>query len=63
MSELSLEGMCKTHVATVCRTVKVPTTSAIECMLCVLHLLARILVSSKPVIVESKVLIETLHQL
>jgi hypothetical protein len=63
MSKLSLEGIYKTHIATVCRTIKVPTTSAIEYMLYMLRLLARILVSSKPATVESKALIETLHQL
>jgi hypothetical protein len=61
MSKRSLEGTCKTHIAIVCRTVKVPTASAMECMLCVLCLLARILVSSKPATVESKALIKTLH--
>jgi hypothetical protein len=61
MSKLSLESIYKTHVAIVCRTIKVPTTNAIECMLCMLCLLARVLVSSKPAIVESKALIETLY--
>jgi hypothetical protein len=61
ISKLSLEGIYKTYIAIVCRTIKVPTASAIECMLCMLRLLARVLVSSKPIIVESKALIETLH--
>ena len=54
-------GACKTHVASICSAVKVSTASAIGCTLCVLYLLARVLVNSKPALVESKVLLEELR--
>ena len=57
---LSLVGTCKTHVANIYRAVKVPTTSAIGCILYVLRLLARVLVSSEPVLVELEALIDVL---
>jgi hypothetical protein len=57
---LSPVGACKTHVANICRAVKVPTTSAIGCILCVPRSLARVLVSSKPALVELEALIDVL---
>jgi hypothetical protein len=57
---LSLVSACKTYVANIYRAVKVPTTSAIRCILYVLRLLARILVSSKPILVKLKALIDIL---
>jgi hypothetical protein len=48
----SLLSVYKTYIANIYSTRKVPTTSAIGCTLCVLRLLARVLVSSKPIIVE-----------
>ena len=60
---LSSVGACETHVANVCRAVKVPTAGAMECIPCVPRSLARVLVSSEPAIVESETLLETLHQL
>jgi hypothetical protein len=48
----SLLSIYKTHVANIYSTRKVPTTSAIGCTLYILCLLARVLVSSKPAIVE-----------
>ena len=57
MPRLSLVSVYKTHVANIYSTIKVSTASAIECTLYVLRLLARVLVSSKSAIVESKALI------
>ena len=57
---LSLVGACKTYVANICRAIKVPTTSAIGCILYVLRLLARVLVSSEPVLVKLEALIDIL---
>ena len=57
---LSPVGACETHVANICRAVKVPTASAIGCILCVLRLLARVLVSSKPALVKLEALIDVL---
>jgi hypothetical protein len=48
------------HVANVRRAEKVSTTSAIECILCVLRSLARVLVSSEPTLVELEALIDKL---
>ena len=45
MYKLSLLGARKIRVANICRTKKVPT---IVCTLCVLRLLTRVLVGSKP---------------
>ena len=47
----SLVGACKTHVTNIYKTKIVFTTSAIECTLYVLHLLIKILVSSKLIII------------
>ncbi len=58
--KLSLVGACKTYVANIYRAVKVSTTSATEYILCVLRLLARVLVSSEPALVESEALIDVL---
>jgi hypothetical protein len=48
---LSIESVCKIYVAIIYKTRIVSTASAIECILCVLHLLAKVLVTSKPIIV------------
>jgi hypothetical protein len=63
INELSLLGARKTHVADIYSTIKVPTTSAIVCTLCVLRLLTRVLVGSEPVIVEAELLAKTLYLL
>jgi hypothetical protein len=54
----SLLSACKTYIANIYSTRKVPTTSAIGCTLCVLYLLARVLVSSKPIIVEPTLILK-----
>ena len=48
MHKLSLLGARKMRIADIYRTKKVPTTSTIVCILCVLRLLTRVLVGSKP---------------
>jgi hypothetical protein len=60
---LSPVGACETHVANVCRAVKVPTAGAMGCIPCVPRSLARVLVSSEPASVESEALIDVLLQL
>jgi hypothetical protein len=56
----SLVGAYKTHVASIYSAVKVSTASAIECTLCVLRLLARVLVSSEPILAKLETLLEVL---
>ena len=56
----SLVGAYKTHVASICSAVKVSTTSAIGYTLCVLHLLAKVLVSSEPTLARLETLLEVL---
>jgi hypothetical protein len=56
----SLVGVYKTYITNICRASIVPTTSAIGYILYVLRLLARVLVSSEPVIVELEALIDIL---
>jgi hypothetical protein len=48
----SLLSVYKIYIANIYSIRKVPTTSTIGCTLYVLCLLARVLVSSKPIIVE-----------
>jgi hypothetical protein len=54
----SLLSIYKTYIANIYSTRKVLTTSAIGCTLYVLRLLARILVSSKPIIVEPTLILK-----
>jgi hypothetical protein len=63
INKLSLLGARKTRTANICSTIKVPTASAIVYTLYVLRLLARVLVGSKPIIVEAKLLTKTLYLL
>ena len=53
----------KIYIANIYRTKKVPTTSTIVYTLRVLYLLTRVLVGSKPIIVEAKLLTKTLYLL
>jgi hypothetical protein len=61
MPVLSIKSACKTHVAIIYKTRTVSTASAIRCTLCVLRLLARVLVTSEPAIVQSKALLKKLR--
>jgi hypothetical protein len=54
----SLLSAYKTYIANIYSTRKVFTTSAIGCIPCVLRLLARVLVSSKPAIVEPTLILK-----
>ena len=51
------------RTANIYSTFKVPTTSAIVYILYILYLLTRVLVGSKPIIVEAKLLTKTLYLL
>jgi hypothetical protein len=63
INKLSSLGTRKTRVANICSTIKVPTASAIVCTLYILRLLAKVLVGSKPIIVEAELLTKTLYLL
>ena len=59
----SLLGVYKAHTTNIYSTSKVPTTSTIVYTLYILYLLTRVLVGSKPIIVEAKLLTKTLYLL
>jgi hypothetical protein len=61
--ELSSVSACETHVANICRTEKVSTAGAMGCTPCVPRSLARVLVSSEPVTVQSEALLDELRKL
>ena len=60
MLKPSLVSAYKIYVASIYSAIKVSTTSAIKCTLYVLHLLARVLVSSKPALARLETLLEVL---
>ena len=60
MLKPSLVSAYKTYVASIYSAIKVSTTSAIKCILCVLRLLAKVLVSSKLILAKLKTLLKVL---
>lgn len=63
ITEPSLGSIYKIYITNIYRANLAFTTSTIGYILYVPHLLARVLISSKPILVESKVLIKTLYNL